>query len=82
MPLKKKNKTHCAILYVHPNNLLPSCTAGQIVVRAGRVHRASEMVQPLDARIAQQEEVNQNFSSMLLAGRYNYLSRILISAVF
>jgi hypothetical protein len=35
------------------------------------------MVQPLDARIPQQEEVNGVTPWMLIASRYNYLSHIL-----
>jgi hypothetical protein len=62
---------------VHPNNLLPFCIAGQIVVRAGCVQGTSEMVQPLDARIPQ--EVNRVTSCMVIANRDNYLSCILVN---
>jgi hypothetical protein len=48
---------------------------------AGRGHASSEMVQPLDARISQPEEVNWVTSYMLIARRYNYLLHIL-SAIF
>jgi hypothetical protein len=61
--------------------LLTFCTAGQNVVCAGHLQGASEIVQPLDARISQQEEVNHvtRTSCMLIFRRYNYLLHILIN---
>jgi hypothetical protein len=48
-----------------------------MVVHAGCVQGASEMVQQLGARIPQQEEVNRVTSCMLITSRYNCLLHIL-----
>jgi hypothetical protein len=67
------NERKIKLLVVLYCTLLPFCIADQIVVHAGRVQAASKLVQPLDARIPQQEKVNRVTSCMLIFSAYNYL---------
>jgi hypothetical protein len=77
-----ERKIKLLLLYCTSHNLLLFCTAGQTIICAGRVHRVSEMVQSLDARIPQQEEVKGVTSCMLITSRYNYLLHILSDIIW